>query len=113
SRHYGKAQGHWLVDARVSVREPGSTMQGQSARHLAATRTVQLDGATNAHPSRLPAFLPDLHFQFAAWSAVRFPNANRSRRYPVRLRANVSRPVSIYALVLLNPSQSLFGRRQQ
>src|SRR5215813_207479 len=85
SRHYGKAQGHWLVDARVSVREPGSTMQGQSARHSAATRTVQLDGATNAHPSRLPAFLPDLHFQFAAWSAVRFPNANRSRRYPVRL----------------------------
>ena len=111
--HCGKAQGHRLADARVSVREPGSTTQGQPARRLAATRNVQLAGATNAHPSRPPAFLPDLHFQFAAWSAVRFPNANRIPPWPPRLRANVSRPVSIYALVRLNPSQSLFGRRHQ
>src|SRR5438876_10002187 len=79
SRHCGKAQGRRLADARVSVREPGSTTQGQPARRLAATRNVQLAGATNARPSRPPAFLPDLHFQFAAWSAVRFPNANRTR----------------------------------
>src|SRR5438105_8960616 len=79
SRHCGQAQGHRLADALVSVREPGSTTQGQPARRLAATRNVQLAGATNARPSRPPAFLPDLHFQFAAWSAVRFPNANRTR----------------------------------
>src|SRR6266576_325058 len=109
SRHCGQAPGHRLAHARVSVREPGSTTREQPALRLAATRNVQLAGATSAHPSRPPAFLPNLHFQFAAWSAVRFPNANRIPPWPPRLGVNVTRPFSIYALVRLNPSQSLFG----
>src|SRR5205814_8497966 len=81
SRHSEQAQGHRPAHARVSVREPGSTTQEQSTRRLAATRNVQLAGATNARPSRPPAFLPNLHFRFAAWSAVHFPNANRTHRW--------------------------------
>src|SRR5262249_36005831 len=94
-RLLSQVQKRTLVYARFPARESGSTNRGQSTRRRAATHNVQLDGATNARPFRRPSFLPNLHFEFAASCAVRFPNADKFRPSPPPRRANVCRPVLI------------------
>src|SRR5881394_3412571 len=79
AEYCGQAQERRLAHARVSARESGSTMREQSTRRRAATRNVQLAGATNARPFQQPAFLPTLHSEPAASCVVRSPNADRIR----------------------------------
>src|SRR5438477_9881757 len=106
AEYCGQAQERRLAHARVSARESESITREQSTRRRAATRNVQLVGATNARPCQRPAFWSSLHFESAASCAVRFPNVDRIRPSPPPLRANVCRPVLICGLARLNPSRS-------
>ena len=45
-----------------------------------ATRNVQSPDAINARPFQQLAFLPGLHFEFAASCAVRFPSEDKILR---------------------------------
>src|ERR1700746_33345 len=102
-----------LAHARVSAPASRSTTRGQSPRGKGATRTVRSPAATNAHPFRQPAFLPNLHSELAASCAVRFPNADKIRLSLQRSHADVFRPALILRPDPLNPSRNLFRHRRR
>src|SRR5438445_2135246 len=75
-----------LFVAPVFVRESGSTVRARLKLRRAAIRNVQSVDATNAHPSRQPAFLTGAHSEFAASCELRFPSQDKDPKYSERLR---------------------------
>src|SRR6266480_194629 len=67
-----------LFVASVFVRESRSTVRERLTLRRAAIRNVQSVDATNAHPYRRPAFLPDAHSEFAASCGVCCPSEDNN-----------------------------------